>query len=180
MYAGGVMAEELTAKKLAFCEEYLKDLNATQAAIRAGYSEKTAASQAARLLINVNIQSKIAELKQERSQRVQIDADWVLQQLKDIHNLDVIDILDNYGNFKKIVDWPKPWRMYLSGFDLQELIKDDVETVIRKIKWPDKVKNLELIGKHVSVQAFNEKVTSEVTHKVDKSLADRLLGGSKR
>ena len=158
------MAEELTAKKLAFCEEYLKDLNATQAAIRAGYSEKTAASQAARLLINVNIQSKIAELKQERSQRVQIDADWVLMAAKKIYDrcMQEEPILDRDGNPLKVVDG------------------NGVIVAAYKFDSSGANKALDTIGKHVSVQAFNEKVTSEVTHKVDKSLADRLLGGSKR
>lgn len=160
------MEARLTEKQDAFCREYLKDLNATQAAIRAGYSEKTAKEIGCENLSKPNVQERIAELKGERNERLQIDADWVLQQLTDIHNLDVIDILDNCGNFKKITDWPKPWRMYLSGFDLQELVKDDVETVIRKIKWPDKVKNLELIGKHIAIQAFkdNVKLDATVTH----------------
>lgn len=72
---------KLTDKQEAFCQEYLIDLNATQAAIRAGFSGKTARQQAARMLSNVNIQERIAELQFERSKRVQVDADFVLQGL---------------------------------------------------------------------------------------------------
>lgn len=173
---------KLNDKQEMFCLEYLVDLNATQAAIRAGYSEKTANRIASQMLTKLDIQERISELKSKRNERVEVNSDWVLAQLVDIHNLDVIDILDNAGNFKPIVDWSKPWRMYLSGFDLSELNTKDVETTVRKIKWPDKVKNLELIGKHVDVQAFKDKVDTNVSGslKVDQTLTERLTGGSKR
>lgn len=72
------MSDELNAKQLMFCKEYLVDLNATQAAIRAGYSESTAKEQASRLLTNVNVKSEVQRLMDERSKRVQIDSDYVL------------------------------------------------------------------------------------------------------
>ena len=55
-----ITTQELTDRQARFCEEYLIDLNATQAAIRAGYSEKTAREQAAQNLSKLNIQEKIA------------------------------------------------------------------------------------------------------------------------
>jgi phage terminase small subunit len=173
---------KLSDKQEMFCLEYLIDLNATQAAVRAGYSEKTATSIGSENLSKPYIQERISELKSKRNERVEINSDWVLSQLVDIHNLDVVDILDNVGNFKPIVNWPKSWRMYLSGFDLSELNTNDVETTVRKIKWPDKVKNLELIGKHVDVQAFKERVDTNVSGdlKVEQTLTERLTGGSKR
>ena len=57
---------KMTAKQMRFCDEYLVDLNATQAAIRAGYSEKTARSQGQRLLTNVDIQKEIEKRKTDR------------------------------------------------------------------------------------------------------------------
>lgn len=59
----------MTDKQDRFCEEYMIDLNATQAAIRAGYSPKTAREQAPRLLANVSIQNRIAQLQAEQSRR---------------------------------------------------------------------------------------------------------------
>ena len=59
----------MTDKQARFCEEYMIDLNATQAAIRAGYSPKTANEQAARLLANVSIQNRIAQLQAEPPHR---------------------------------------------------------------------------------------------------------------
>lgn len=76
-----ITTQELTDRQARFCEEYLIDLNATQAAIRAGYSEKTAREQAAQNLSKLNIQEKIAELKAERSKRTEITQDSVIQEL---------------------------------------------------------------------------------------------------
>lgn len=151
---------KLTDKQELFAREYLKDLNATQAAIRAGYSAKTAQEQASRLLSNVMVQSRISELKAERNEEVGIDAAYVLRRLVEIDQMDVLDILLPNGELKPIKDWPKTWRTTLSGMDVTEMAGDD-PSFLKKIKWPDKVKNLELLGKHVTVQAFKENVKTE-------------------
>ena len=70
---------KLTAKQQRFVEEYLIDLNATQAAIRAGYSPKTANEQGARLLANASVQEAIAKAMAERSRRTGISQDRVIQ-----------------------------------------------------------------------------------------------------
>lgn len=75
---------KFTDKQQLFIDEYLVDLNATQAAIRAGYSEKTARSQGQRLLTNVDILARIEELKKTRADRLNLDAYWVLKRLMDI------------------------------------------------------------------------------------------------
>ena len=146
----------LTPKQQRFVEEYLIDLNATQAAIRAGYSEKTAAAIGAENLVKPNIAKAIQEALQERKERVQIDADYVLKRLVEIDQMDVLDIMDDDGNVKPLRDWPKIWRQYISN--IETISMDDGEGWLKKIKWPDKVKNLELLGKHVSVGAFKDKV----------------------
>lgn len=146
----------LTAKQARFVEEYLIDLNATQAAIRAGYSEKTAHSIGAENLIKPEIQNAIAEAQAKRSERTKIDADYVLQRLVAIDQMDVLDIMDDDGNVKPLRDWPKIWRQYISN--IETISVDDGEGWLKKIKWPDKVKNLELLGKHISVGAFKDKV----------------------
>lgn len=161
----------LNDKQEMFCREYLVDLNATQAAIRAGYSDKTARSQANRMLTNVDIEKRIQELKSERGERLEIDADYVLQRLVEIDQMDVADILLSNGEIKPIKDWPKVWRITLSGIDVTEMA-GDAAGLLKKIKWPDKVKNLELLGKHISVQAFREQVKSE--HDVVGTLSDLM------
>ena len=153
----------LTNKQRRFVEEYLVDLNATQAAIRAGYSQKTAGQIGDENLKKPQIAAAIQEAQAKRSERVQVDADYVLARLVEIDRMDVLDIVTDAMSLKPISEWPKVWRQYLSGFDLADLYEgsgDDRQMigVLKKIKWPDKVKNLELLGKHVSVQAFREQV----------------------
>ena len=68
-----------------FCQEYIKDLNSTQAAIRAGYSEKTARQQGSRLLTNAAINSRIGELQEEIAERNEIDADNIMAKLETVY-----------------------------------------------------------------------------------------------
>lgn len=76
--------EKLTVKQERFCTEYIIDLNATQAAIRAGYSKKTANRIASENLSKPDIQRKIQELQQERAERTEITQDRVLKELAGI------------------------------------------------------------------------------------------------
>lgn len=150
---------KLTNKQKLFVKEYLIDLNATQAAIRAGYSKGTANKIGTELLGKTSISNAIQKAMDKRTERTKINADYVLNRLVEIDQLDVADILSDEGGILPIKEWPKPWRQSISGIDVQELLSNDVDTAsfVKKIKWPDKLKNLELLGKHVAVSAFNEK-----------------------
>jgi len=75
---------KLTPKQQMFVKEYLIDLNATQAAIRAGYSKKTANEQGARLLVNVSIATKIKEALEKRADKTELTAQYVLDGIKAI------------------------------------------------------------------------------------------------
>ncbi len=153
---------KLTDKQELFCREYLIDLNATQAAIRAGYSKKTAPKIGSENLQKPDVQAVITKLKAERNKSTTIDAEYVLNRLKEIDQLDVLDILeDDLSAFKRLSEWPKSWRTSVSSIDMKRMITGDVEAAIEKIKWPDKVKNLELIGRHVSVRAWEKELTVE-------------------
>lgn len=88
----------LTPKQQAFVDEYLVDLNATQAAIRAKYSAKTAKEQGARLLSNVNVAEAIASEMQKRSKRVQRTADDVMRDLAAIRADAMQTVYDKDGN----------------------------------------------------------------------------------
>lgn len=165
----------LTAKVEAYCQEYIKcPENQTQAAINAGYSHKTAAKFASQNMRDERVKKRIAELMEERNKRMRVSADYVLMRLVEIDQMDVLDILNDDGSLKPIREWPKIWRTTLSGFDLSSTImnmnEDSIETILKKIKWPDKVKNLELIGKHVDVNAFKERL--EINVKM--TIADKM------
>ncbi|EOC0033649.1 terminase small subunit [Cronobacter dublinensis] len=172
----------LTDKQEMFCREYLIDLNATQAAIRAGYSVKTANRTASENLSKPDIQNRIAELKNKRNEDVGINAAYVLQRLVEIDQMDVADILNDDGSLKAVSQWPKCWRITLQGIDISSTIRnfdeETEETILKKIKWPDKVKNLELLGKHVDVQAFREQVKADHTVDALSDLMDELSGGA--
>jgi len=150
---------KLTDKQEAFCREYLVDLNATQAAIRAGYSKNTANRIASQLLSKLDIQELLISLKNNRNESVKLDAEYVLMRLKEIDELDIIDILnDEMDGFRKLSEWPKSWRTSISGIDIQTVMSggdEPIESLVKKIKWPDKTKNLELIGRHVDVKAWD-------------------------
>ena len=75
----------MTPKQEAFCQQYIVDYNGTQAAIRAGYSERTARSQAADLLAKPDILARVRELQAEQTARLCVTADWVVQQLVDVY-----------------------------------------------------------------------------------------------
>lgn len=171
----------LTAMQEAYAQEYTKcPENQTQAAINAGFSHKTAAVKASAMMRDERIQKRIAELMEERNKRLRVSADYVLLRLVEIDQMDVIDILNDDGTLKTIREWPKIWRTTLSGFDLSSTIMNmdetSIETILKKIKWPDKVKNLELIGKHVDVNAFKERL--EVSGTV--TIADRMAKARRR
>lgn len=174
-----VVAEsKLTAKQQRFCDEYLIDLNATQAAIRAGYSEKTACEQGARLLANVKVQHYLQKRKKERVERTEITQDMVLYELANIAfsnaadyaavvekdamtevNGIMIPALDAEGNTVKY----RTVEPVLTK-DLTEQQKRAL-AVIKKgrdgfeIKAHDKVRALELLGKHLGM--WEEKVIVE-------------------
>lgn len=89
-------------KRRRFCAEYLVDLNATQAAIRAGYSEKTAYSQGQRLLKNAEIKQYLSKAMAKRAEEAKIDADWVLAELKT--NLRLAREREEIGHANKAIE----------------------------------------------------------------------------
>ena len=90
----------LNEKQKQFCEEYIIDLNGTQAAIRAGYSKKTANKQAAQLLAKLSIQEYICELKNKRSERVKYSQDELMRDILEVKNrcMQANPVLDKEGN----------------------------------------------------------------------------------
>lgn len=129
----------LTDQQQEFVLQYLVDLNATQAAIRAGYSAKTAQEQGSRLLSNVMVAEAVAAAQAERAARIKIDADYVLKQAVKLHERcmqEVDPVVDRRG----------------------QQIRDEAGNPLYEFNAAGAAKALELVGKHVSIQAFREKV----------------------
>ncbi|EMT0161867.1 terminase small subunit [Pseudomonas aeruginosa] len=148
----------LTKKQRLFVDEYLIDLNATQAAIRAGYSTRRATEIGYQLLQRPEVAQAIQAAMAERSKRTEVEADYVIRRLREIDEMDVLDILEDDGSFRSIRDWPRAWRQFVSGIEIAELFEgrgDDrrIAGVLRKVKWPDKLRNLELLSRHVGTES---------------------------
>ncbi|MER2490327.1 terminase small subunit [Catenovulum sediminis] len=179
----------LSQKGAAFIEYVLADekLNAHKAALKAGYSESTAKKHAY-MWINDDIEKcahqyrsiwkAFQEAKAKRIERNKVDADYVLRRLIEVDEMDVLDIMNDDMTLKPLSSWPKCWRTTISGIDVMELNSlsdDNTEALLKKIKWPDKVKNLELLGKHVTVQAFKEQkeLSGDLTMNLISELSER-------
>jgi phage terminase small subunit len=151
-----------------FCQEYLAtNFNGAEAARKAGSNAASPSQIAYGWMQLPEVKNRIAELMEMRTEKAGISAAYVLNRLVEIDKMDFLDIMkDDISGFKPLNEWPKIWRQYISAIDLAEIHEgygDDRVMVglLKKIKWPDKTKNLELLGKHVDVQAFRERVTHD-------------------
>lgn len=155
---------ELTPLQERFCLEYIKDLNATAAARRAGSKSKDPRSVGAQWLGKPHIQARIAQLKAERAEELKIDAAWVLRRLVEEVQADISDILDAGGHVLPVCDWPDVWRRGLvQGFKAEEIFVGKGKTRMKtgrmlEVKISDRLRRLELIGKHIDVNAFREQL----------------------
>lgn len=171
------MTGELTAKQQRFVEEYLVDLNATQAAIRAGYSEATAKEQGSRLLTNVNIAEAIAEAQKARSERTGITADRVLQELARIGFSDLRNCLTSEGHLVDPQDWDDDTAAAISSLEVVKTNRGEKEEKDRPIEYTHKIKvwdknsALEKIGKHLGM--FVDR--SHLTGNLDLDLIERRI-----
>ena len=156
------MAKKITSQRQRFVDNYIISLNATTAALAAGYSKKSAGQMGHNLLQEPVVIAAIDEAIKARNERLKINADYVLNRLVEIDKMDALDILKDDGTVKPVKEWPKIWRQFISGMDISELASGDTIAIVKKIKWPDKVKNLELIGNHVQVQAFKKDIDLNV------------------
>jgi phage terminase small subunit len=147
----------LTEKQKAFVAEYLVDLNATQAARRAGYSEKTAHVIAHENLSKPEIQSEIAKAQEERSIRTGITQDRVLQELARIGFSDLRKVMASSGNLLEPQEWDDDTAPFIASMEIVTkpggLNADGQREVehVAKIKAWDKVSALEKMGKHLGM-----------------------------
>lgn len=143
------MGNELTDKQRRFCEEYLVDLNATQAAIRAGYSESTANRIASENLSKPDIQEYIHKLKKARSERTRITADMVLQELGKVGFSNVKDYLNEDLTMKEL---PAITRKKAKAIQSIKKTVTEFEGGVKEViefRLHDKLKALEMIGRHI-------------------------------
>ena len=160
----------LTKKNEAFCDEYLIDLNATQAAIRAGYSVESAGSIGSELLQKPEIRARIDKAMAERSRRTGINADRVLRELARVAFVDPSQVIDlNTAEVKP--DAIKDDLAAIAGMKVKYVphkdFDEDGEPIIeqaieREVRLADKLKALELCGKHLGMFADKVKLDGTV------------------
>lgn len=141
------MPRPLNPKQARFVEEYIVDLSATQAAIRAGYSERTAYSQGQRLLKHVEVQAAIQEAVRKRSARTEITADRVLQEYARI----------GLGDIREVVTWEGNTVTLKPSVELTDDVAAAIGEVSQgsngdlKVKLHSKVSALDSMAKHLGM-----------------------------
>jgi phage terminase small subunit len=173
---------ELTPKQKLFVAEYLKDLNATQAAIRAGYSPKTAEQQGHQLLKKPSVSQAVGAKAEKRLEKLDISAERILEELAKLAFANMADYITITKEGEAFVDLSKLTREQAAA--IQEISVDESaggagdgrrERVQRtRFKLAPKIAALELLGKHKEL--FTEKI--KVT--ADDELLQRLTAGRKR
>ena len=148
---------KMTEKQKTFCLEYLKDFNATRAAIAAKYSKKTAAPIASRLLRNVNVQDFLVKKVKQKADEIEVSIERVLQHLYEMAFFDATTLVDADGDLKPIGEWPPAAGRLISGLDIQ-VTQDGKERTIttKKIKIPSRERNTENLGRYLSM--FTDKI----------------------
>lgn len=160
----------LTDKQARFVDEYLVDLNATQAAVRAGYSAKTASVIGAENLAKPNIQKAIQARQEELKIKTEITQEWVVERYRRIvEGCDKRLFFNNDGSVKPPSEWSAEMGMAVAYFEVQELGDEGLAVSVSKLRFQDARAALDSLARHLGM--FKDKV--EVS--VDVSLAERLV-----
>lgn len=169
---------KLTEKQQKFVDEYLIDLNATQAAIRAGYSVKTADVQGPRLLGNVRVQQAIALAMAERSKRTGINQDRIVLELAKIAFVKITDVVNS--DCEILTDADEADLAAIESVKVKTIPTKSGEAGIeREVKLASKLKAIELLGKHLGMWKDKVEVSGleDEKNKLDNILAQLRSGG---
>lgn len=160
----------LTARQQLFIVEFLKDRNATAAAQRAGYSPKTARVQGPRLLLNVAIAAAVQQATGAQLQRVEIDADDILRELAKVAFLDprrAYGTAPDDPKRKRLLElheMPEDVARAIGTFEVTTVGNEETGTqFVSKVKPWDKLKALELLGKHKKLFTDKVELSADVT-----------------
>lgn len=170
----------LTDKQRIFIAEYMIDLNATQAAIRAGYSEDTARQMGCENLAKPDIAAELERRLQKREDKLEISAEKVLQELAKMAFVDPRKFYNLDGSLKHPTELDNDTAMSLAAMDIEEAYEHfgkgqaKPTGTIKKIKLADKGQNLERLGRHLKL------FTDKIEHGADDSLANAISEARKR
>lgn len=162
--------KELTPKQELFCREYIKDLNAKRAAVRAKYSPATAQYSSSRLLTYDKVAHRIKELMDQREKRLEIKADDVLDEIRKLALSDLRKVFDEQGKLLPPDQWPDDVAMAVSSVEVDELFEGVGRErkqigFTKKVKFWNKGHALEMLARHLSL--FNDKLKVEIPTPAD-------------
>lgn len=167
----------MNARQAQFAAEYVKDRNATQAAIRAGYSPKTAGQQGEQLLKNLEIAAYVAQRQQQALDDAGVTAKRVIDEIS-LHSFsNVQDLFDEAGNLRPIHTLTRAQAACISSL---EIIKKNAEAgdgktdLVHKVRVTDKIKSLEMLAKHFAL------LTENIHHTGSVDLVGKLQAARKR
>ena len=160
---------KLTPKQMRFVDEWLIDFNGKQAAIRAGYSAKTAEATAARLLRNVKVQAEISRRQKDLQKRTEVSQDRVVKELARIAFANATDYAHVETRTVEKSDGAEASSQTVVLRDTAELSADQCAAIAGikqgtngvEVKLHDKIKALELLGRHIGM--FNDKLEVKAT-----------------
>lgn len=161
----------MTKKQKLFVEEYLIDLNATQAAIRAGYSPASARQIADENMSKYDIKNAIEKALAERSKRTGINADRIVTELAKIAFLNPSNVI-NFQNASVLETADEEDLACISSLKIKRSFSITGDSVEREIKIYDKIKALELLGKHIGMFTDKFKVEGVIPIVIQDDLGD--------
>lgn len=163
---------DLTDKQEMFCREYVIDFNGTQAAIRSGYSKKTARQIADENLSKPDIQNFIKELTQKKAERCEITSDMVLRELAKIGFSNLDDFIENDYTLKPLSDIDKSKMGAIQSIQKDINEGDNFRNESVKFKLHDKLSALEKIAKHIG---FFEKDNEQKKREIVSNLTEEQI-----
>lgn len=154
----------MTEKQKAFCREYLKDKNATQAAKRAGYSEKAAHAVACRMLKDVNVAAEVERGLERQQVRAELTADMVLQELKKIAFVNIQDVVDEKNVPREVAKLPREVAAAIGSVKHESATVGKRTIVTQEVKLLDKLSALDKLARHLGLyeQDNRQKATIHV------------------
>ena len=175
---------KLTPKQARFVQEYLIDFNGTDAAIRSGYSKRSARVIAQTLLAKPHIAAAVAKARDKVSQKLEVTVERIVREAAAVAFSDLRELYDDKGQLLPVHLWPAGVAESIAGVEVEELFEgrgDEREHVgrLKKIKRWDKVRALELLARYKGM--FVDQVKLSVDDSLLKPLADairRAHGGS--
>ena len=146
---------QLSYKQERFCQEYIKDLNGTQAALRAGHSAKGASIASVRHLKVPVVQQYIAHLQQQYAKKIEITTEAILQEFAKIGLANIQNYITNGNHTKDLTEIPPEHAACVASIKVTEVISSNNTRITTEMKLHDKISALEKLGRHLGL--FSEK-----------------------